>query len=52
MIARIHQEIGRYAPAVDAITVVMVVALVFPVLARWRPGKTQLQAPTAAAMPR
>jgi OFA family oxalate/formate antiporter-like MFS transporter len=51
MIARIHQNLGRYAPAVDAITVVMVVALVFPILARWRPGKTQLPAPTPA-MPR
>jgi len=50
MIARIHQSLGRYAPAVDVITIVMVVALVFPVLARWRPGKSQLPTP-AAAMP-
>jgi nitrate/nitrite transporter NarK len=39
MIARVHQNIGQYAPAVDAITIVMVVALVFPILARWRPGE-------------
>ena len=48
MIARIHQNLGRYAPAVDAITIVMVVALVFPVLARWRPGKTHLPPQPAA----
>ena len=48
MIARIHQNLGRYAPAVDAITIVMVVALVFPVLARWRPGKAHLPPQTAA----
>lgn len=51
MIARIHQNLGRYAPAVDAITIVMVVALVFPVLARWRPGKSELST-TAAAISR
>jgi OFA family oxalate/formate antiporter-like MFS transporter len=50
MIARIHQSLGRYAPAVDVITIVMVVALVFPVLARWRPGRSQLPA-SAPAMP-
>jgi OFA family oxalate/formate antiporter-like MFS transporter len=52
MIARIHQNLGRYTPAVDAITVVMVVALVFPILARWRPGKSEIGAPSPAAMPR
>jgi OFA family oxalate/formate antiporter-like MFS transporter len=51
MIARIHQNLGRYAPAVDTITIVMVVALVFPILARWRPGKPEIAA-TAAATPR
>jgi OFA family oxalate/formate antiporter-like MFS transporter len=51
MIASIHQSVGRYAPAMDVITIVMVVALVFPALARWRPGKSHLQAP-AAAVPR
>jgi MFS transporter, OFA family, oxalate/formate antiporter len=40
MIARIHQSLGKYAPAVQVVTVVMVVALVFPILAQWRPGKT------------
>src|SRR5579871_530445 len=52
MIARIHQNLGRYAPAVDAITIVMVVSLVFPILARWRPGKAAMAAPAAPAMPR
>ncbi|HEV2523390.1 MAG TPA: OFA family MFS transporter [Candidatus Acidoferrales bacterium] len=47
MIARIHQNLGRYAPAVQVITIVMVVALVFPILAQWRPGKTH-GAPAAA----
>lgn len=49
MIARIHQSLGKYAPAVQVITVVMVVALVFPILAQWRPGKAHGQA--AAAIP-
>ena len=49
MIARIHQSLGKYAPAVQVITVVMVVALVFPILAQWRPGKTP--GPAAAAIP-
>ena len=48
MIARIHQNVGRYAPAVDAITIVMVVSLVFPILARWRPGKAVAAEPAAA----
>jgi MFS transporter, OFA family, oxalate/formate antiporter len=48
MIARVHQSLGRYAPAVDVITVVMVVALVFPILARWRPGKSQISTVAAA----
>jgi MFS transporter, OFA family, oxalate/formate antiporter len=48
MIASIHQSLGRYEPAVEIITIVMVVALVFPVLARCRPGKSQLPAPAAA----
>jgi OFA family oxalate/formate antiporter-like MFS transporter len=48
MIARIHQNVGRYAPAVDAITIVMVVSLVFPILARWRPGRAAAGEPAAA----
>lgn len=40
MIAHIHQNLGRYAPAINIITGVMVVSLIFPILARWRPGKT------------
>ena len=39
MIARIHQNVGRYAPAINVIAIVMIVALIFPVLARWRPQK-------------
>jgi MFS transporter, OFA family, oxalate/formate antiporter len=40
MIARIHQSLGRYAPAINVITIVMLVALIFPILARWRPAKS------------
>jgi OFA family oxalate/formate antiporter-like MFS transporter len=40
MIARIHQSLGRYAPAINIITVVMLVSLIFPILARWRPAKS------------
>lgn len=39
MIARIHQSLGKYAPAVQAITALMVLALIFPILAQWRPSK-------------
>ena len=46
MIARIHQNLGRYAPAINIITGVMVMSLIFPILARWRPGKS----PAAAAV--
>ena len=51
MIARIHQSIGRYAPAIDIITVVMLISLIFPVLARWRPVKSS-GAAQAVALPR
>ncbi|HEV2490671.1 MAG TPA: OFA family MFS transporter [Candidatus Acidoferrales bacterium] len=40
MIAHIHQSLGRYAPAINIITVVMLVSLIFPILARWRPAKS------------
>lgn len=38
MIAHIHQNLGKYAPAIGVITIVMLVSLVFPILARWRPS--------------
>lgn len=47
MIAHIHQNLGRYAPAINIITGVMVVSLIFPILARWRPGKTVAAAAVA-----
>jgi OFA family oxalate/formate antiporter-like MFS transporter len=38
MIAHIHQNLGKYAPAINVITIVMLVSLIFPILARWRPS--------------
>lgn len=34
MIARIHQSVGKYAPAINVISIVMLCALVLPLLAR------------------
>lgn len=51
MIAHIHQNLGRYAPAINIITGVMVVSLIFPILARWRPTKPVQPIP-ATAKPR
>lgn len=51
MIAHIHQNLGRYAPAINVIAVVMLVALIFPILARWRPAKSAQTIP-AIARPR
>jgi OFA family oxalate/formate antiporter-like MFS transporter len=34
MIARIHQDLGKYAPAINVITIVMLVSLVLPLIAR------------------
>lgn len=34
MIAHIHQNVGRYAPAIHVITIVMLVALILPLIAR------------------
>ena len=34
MIARIHQSMGKYGPAIDVITVVMLCSLVLPLIAR------------------
>jgi len=39
MIAHIHQNLGKYAPAINVITIVMLVSLIFPILARWRPSR-------------
>ena len=41
MIARIHQNTGAYGPAIRVIAVVMVVSLVLPILARYRPRAPQ-----------
>ena len=38
MIAHIHQNLGKYAPAINVITIVMLISLIFPILARWRPS--------------
>lgn len=51
MIAHIHQNLGRYAPAINVIAVVMLVALIFPILARWRPTKSAQTIP-ATVRPR
>ena len=51
MIAHIHQNLGRYAPAINVIAVVMVIALIFPILARWHPVKSARAIP-AIARPR
>jgi MFS transporter, OFA family, oxalate/formate antiporter len=48
MIARIHQSTGAYGPAIRLIAFALVVALVLPILARYRPrpkGATLDQAP-------
>jgi OFA family oxalate/formate antiporter-like MFS transporter len=39
MIARIHQDIGKYAPAINVITIVMICSLVFPLVARRPSGE-------------
>jgi len=39
MIAHIHQDIGKYAPAINMITIVMICSLVFPLLARRPSGE-------------
>ncbi len=38
MIARVHQNLGKYAPAINVITVVMLCSLILPLLSR-RPSK-------------
>src|SRR6185437_8522002 len=48
MIAHIHQDLGRYAPAINVIAVVMLIALIFPILARWRPVKPAATIPAVA----
>jgi OFA family oxalate/formate antiporter-like MFS transporter len=45
MIARVHQNLGKYAPAINVITVVMLRSLILPLLSR-RPSK--LPAATAS----
>jgi len=47
MIAHIHQSLGKYAPAVNVITIVMLCSLVLPLIAR-RPSREQAH---AAGMP-
>ena len=43
MIAHIHQSLGKYAPAVNVITIVMLCSLVLPLIAR-RPSREQAHA--------
>jgi len=40
MIARVHQNLGQYAPAIKVISIVMLCSLVLPLIAR-RPSKPQ-----------
>jgi OFA family oxalate/formate antiporter-like MFS transporter len=42
MIAHIHQSLGKYAPAVNVITIVMLCSLVLPLIAR-RPSREHAQ---------
>ena len=49
MIAHIHQSLGKYAPAVNIITIVMLCSLVLPLIAR-RPSSEQLT-PTGSPIP-
>ncbi len=48
MIARIHQSVGKYAPAINVISIVMLCALVLPLLAR-RPTHKPGTSGTAAS---
>ncbi len=48
LIAHVRQDTGSYAPAIHVITVVMLVSLVLPLLAR-RPVREQNTAPASAA---
>jgi len=47
MIAHIHQSLGKYAPAVNVITIVMLCSLVLPLIAR-RPSREE---PSPAGSP-
>jgi OFA family oxalate/formate antiporter-like MFS transporter len=45
LIARVRQGTGGYGPAIHVIAIVMLVALILPILARYRPKPSTLQAP-------
>jgi MFS transporter, OFA family, oxalate/formate antiporter len=47
MIARVHQQLGKYAPALQVVTIVMLCSLVLPLIAR-RPSKERTAQPAAA----
>ena len=46
MIAHIHQSIGKYEPAINVITIVMLCSLVLPLIAR-RPSNEHASASTS-----
>lgn len=53
LIARVRQDTGTYPPAIHSIAIVMVVALVLPLLARYRPQPPQeMAAPPEQHLPR
>jgi len=47
MIARVHQQLGNYVPAINVITIVMICSLILPLIAR-RPGQKPAGTPVAA----
>jgi len=49
MIAHIHQSIGKYAPAIDVITVVMLCSLILPLIAR-RPSREPASASASSVL--
>lgn len=48
MIARIHQDLGRYAPAINVIAVMLVCAMALPLLARRPAREAAVQQPEPA----
>jgi OFA family oxalate/formate antiporter-like MFS transporter len=49
MMARIHQDLGSYSPAIQAITIAMLCSLVLPLIARRPSNRQEVAAPIAVA---
>jgi OFA family oxalate/formate antiporter-like MFS transporter len=49
MIVHIHQSIGKYSPAIDVITVVMLCSLILPLIAR-RPSREPVSASASSVL--